>query len=131
MEQEHVPARAAYRLREIAVHLVAGQAVEQDDCSVRAATAGQIKRRVQIDAVARETDNSKRGRELLVRQRIGHDRRRHLLRQRRVCCEWPETEDRGDDDDVGHRLTWRFLTTSVRVPAPMSSQRAANPLRGG
>jgi len=83
--------------------------VEQDDCSVRAASASQIKRRVQIDAVARETDNSKRGRELLVRRRIGHDRRRHLLRQRRVCCEWPETEYRGDDDDVGQRLTWRFL----------------------
>ena len=111
MEQEHVPARAAYRLREIAVHLVAGQAVEQDDCSVRAAAAGQIKRRVQIDAVARETDNSKRGRKLLVRRRIGHDRRRHLLRQRRVCCEWPESEYRAA------MMTW---VTSLPGGPPLS-----------
>jgi len=66
VEQEHVPARAPYRLPEIAVHLAAGQAVEQDDCPVRATTAGQIQRRIQIDAVAREADDRKRGRKLLV-----------------------------------------------------------------
>ena len=74
--------------------------------------------------MARETDNSKRGRELLVRQRIRHDRRRHLLRQRRVSCEWPETEDRGNDDDVSHK-------THLAVPDNVRSSSRANAVATG